>query len=438
MDQRVKSRLHIVGLVTLTVLTRVGIYLALRPRWTFDGELPWDGWGRISLYMSRGWGLADTSRLTYFPLGDVPLPTAARPPLPIFVFAATLRAFGEHLLPIVLVQSAIDAATAVLIYLTVCRLCRTRVFDGPSLSERHCRTTALLAASTFACFVPEWRYVVGFQSEPLFTLLLSGALAATILGNRRHHLAFAGLLFGLAALARPAVLIVPIALAAWLRWGEGVGFRHAALAPALMALVLVPWAYRNYLVFREPIVTQTLLGYDLYRHSGAIAEEDYLRWVPVEEGNAKIEELLGAQGLSPAAVSEPDLDRLLRHEALKIIQAHPWRYLNLSLHRATWLFYDPNNVGGRTGPVVRVIYLVFLLALFSLIGMALWRYGGSEVHQLTPVWLMLGHTIGIHALLVSQFRYLLPMVPWLLCVAAYAAMRGYVELRSGVRYLEAA
>ena len=48
---------------------------------------------------------------------------------------------------------------------------------------------------------------------------------------------------------------------------------------------------------------------------------------------------------------------------------------------------------------------------------------------LAPVGLLLAYTVALHALIIAQFRYLLPVVPWLLCLAAYGAVRAWSGLR---------
>ena len=112
------------------------------------------------------------------------------------------------------------------------------------------------------------------------------------------------------------------------------------------------------------------MGYDLYRHSGAIEGEDYLRWVSRGE-HREDPEPGGSRGLSLEVMSESDLNRLLTIEAVKIIRAHPWRYLNLSIHRATWCSRPKRR--DPAGVVVRAMNSGFLVLLFGLVVLALWR-----------------------------------------------------------------
>jgi 4-amino-4-deoxy-L-arabinose transferase-like glycosyltransferase len=423
--------LPVAALAGLTIVTRVGLYLGLSwylaSYWSYQQAMLFDGWGRIASLMVQGYGLSDTHLMTYFPLEGPPVPTAARPPLPILLFAAILRLFGEHLLPVVFVQAGIDALTAVVVYLFTRRLVKTGVFADFSGAGRPPDLTALLAAFGFVLFVPEWRHVVGFLSEPLFTLLLTCAVGLIILSHTRRSLAAAGILFGLAVLCRPSIFLFPFLLVPWLVWKRRVRWSRAVLVPLLMCIALGPWVTRNYLIFHRVVVTQTLAGYDLYRHSGVIEREDYLRRVPGSEGHDRILALLNSRGLTPQTISEPDLDDLLRGEALRIIWAHPWRYLNLSLHRAAWLF-SYNNTGMHSWSHLWLVYLGATLALFGSVAVGIWRYRGAWIGDLMPLWLLIGYTIIVHAFIVAQFRFLVPLLPLLLSASAHVATRALLEL----------
>jgi hypothetical protein len=283
-----------------------------------------------------------------------------------------------------------------------------------------------MAAACFALWVPEWNNAIGFKSEPIYTFLSTAALGPLLLGTGSGSLLAAGILYGLAALARPAALIIPVLLVVWLFWWRRISFAKALLLPIATILVLSPWALRNQLVFGHFIPTQTLLGYDLYRHSGSIARPDYLRWIPPEEGNDYIELLLTERGLSTKTISEVDLDELLRHEAVKIIFSHPGRYLKLCLLRATWLFYDPQEAP-KFGLILRLIYCASVLGPLGIIGWGMWRFPGRWIGHLAPVWLTFGYTVVLHAMLVSQFRYTLPLIPPFLIASVYPVMRWFDE-----------
>lgn len=425
-----KSRIGSLAIVAgAAFILRIVFYLLSPHRWNFQEALSWDGWGRISLLMAQGHGLSDTFLMTYFPLDGSPVPTAARAPLPILFFSTVIRLFGERLLPIQILQAAFDTATVVIIYYLSRGLYRSNIF-GPEVSgENLAHRAGLMAAAGFALWVPEWNHTIGFKSEPIYTFLSTAALGPLLLGTGSGSLLAAGILYGLAALARPAILAIPVLLVVWLLCWRRISFAKALLLPIAAMLVLSPWALRNQRVFGHFIPTQTLLGYDLYRHSGSITRPDYLRWIPPEEGNAYIEQLLTERGLSTKTISEVDLDELLGHEAVKIIISHPGRYLKLCMLRATWLFYDPNEAQ-TFGPILRLTYCVSVLGLLGLIGWGMWRFPGRWVWHLAPVWITFGYTVVLHAMLVSQFRYTLPLIPPFLIASVYPMMRWFDERRT--------
>jgi hypothetical protein len=287
------------------------------------------------------------------------------------------------------------------------------------------KIAGFVAALTFACFVPEWLYVYGFASEPLFTLLLFGALGLTMVAKRASAYSAAGILFGMAVLTRPALILFPVLLVGWMVLGRGVPLRRAVLVPLLMLATLAPWGIRNYQIFQTVIVTATLKGYNLFRHNYLIEGDDYIRYVSKSEGNEKIMSLLASRGLTPSSVSEQELDGLLSEEAHRVIRMHPWRYANLVLHRLVWSFTDGER---DIRLALRLAYVAFFVALFGLHYLALRRYSGGWVKKFAPVWLLLAYVVVLHAFIVSQFRYVVPLIPLLLTVSAYALVRGYGDV----------
>ena len=79
------------------------------------------------------------------------------------------------------------------------------------------------------------------------------------------------------------------------------------------------------------------------------------------------------------------------------------------------------------------IYLGAVLMLFGSVAFGFWPYGGDWIPELMPIWLLVGYTIVVHAFIVAQFRFLVPLVPSLLCPGAYIAMRALADLRRHVR-----
>jgi 4-amino-4-deoxy-L-arabinose transferase-like glycosyltransferase len=130
------------------------------------------------------------------------------------------------------------------------------------------RRVMLLALAGAAVYIPLILVGGAVMSEPLFALLLLGALAAAIQHRRSTHrwrwVVTAGVLAGLTCLTRAnaLVLLLPLGLAVWTvrpRWSV-----RALAAPALLVvlalLTISPWTIRNAVVFDRFIPVSTQLG----------------------------------------------------------------------------------------------------------------------------------------------------------------------------------
>jgi 4-amino-4-deoxy-L-arabinose transferase-like glycosyltransferase len=207
--------------------------------------------GEARAYDGLAWNLA---RDAGFALGDATgvHPTAALPPLGPWVASLAYRAVGHDPFAAALLQCAIGA----LIPLLVAGL-GGAVFGG-SIG----RFAGWLAAFDPLLVVAAGRLE---SATPFAALLLLGLLAsvAWMKASRRGRALGAGLTWGLAALAGPAALLLPLLVAAW-AWvplGLTVPARERArqIAMLLLGLLLAvgPWSLRNALALGRfvPIAT---------------------------------------------------------------------------------------------------------------------------------------------------------------------------------------
>jgi 4-amino-4-deoxy-L-arabinose transferase-like glycosyltransferase len=191
------------------------------------------------------------------------------------------------------------------------------------------RRAALAAMALGAVYVPLILVSGTLMSEPLFTALLLGALAAAIQHRRsehRHRWALvAGVLGGLAILTRAnaAILLVPLAFAVWdgrPRW------TWRALAPPAMLVAVAlatvsPWTIRNAVVFHSFVPVSTQLGSALAGTYNAAARNDHenpaswrsLRRVPDYQHIIR----------RWRQIPEPTVDHELRSAALHYAGDHP-------------------------------------------------------------------------------------------------------------------
>jgi tetratricopeptide (TPR) repeat protein len=287
-----------------------------------------------------------------------------QPPLYPYFLAALLLLFGPRMEAIGIVQGGVGAVSCVLAYLV-----GRRVFG-----ER-----AGVAASLVMAF---YGPLIHFDAQPLIPVLhivlaLAGLLA--LLRARGSPGVFAaGLLWGLAAIATPNILLaVPVA-AWWLRRrrgsagaGEGPpgvasapGARRAAAffllgAAAPVALVTA----RNLAVAGQPVLISSNAGINLYIGNNP----EYERTIRIRPGGeferlAQEPENLGVRGAA-------EKSRYFARRALAFLAGSPGAAARLYLRKVLDLF------AGREIPRNEDMYLYrrysFLLAIL------LWRFGLS-------------------------------------------------------------
>jgi len=177
-----------------------------------------------------------------------------RPPVyPVFL-AGIYAVFGEKILAVRIVESVLGAGLAVLIALLVMRIGGAQV--------------GVLAGLLWSVY-PMAVFIAGLvYPETVVTVLLAGAVLCMLteagreLGPRRIF--FDGVLFGLAALTKPVVLVTIAATALWIMyWKRAQRFSLAAVFLVGVALPLAPWTARNFsahggLVIVEPRFIENL------------------------------------------------------------------------------------------------------------------------------------------------------------------------------------
>ena len=223
----------------------------------FNATASWRSPGTCSTETGSAAGASDL-----LPAGHL-VPTAARSPLPVLVFAAALGSRRSFLLPpaVRLVRSGVVAVCAY-------RIARGRQAVSGSASGRESSSPATCPR----CSSPRhtrWRRSRCSRPACRYVLLLIRAADRPGLG-----IAAAGAMLGLTALSRPTVL--------WPWWYRWRGCSSPArpwccLRPrvsrspppsCLRSPHSMPWVVRNYRVFGDPIVTTTLGGFNLTATTG--------------------------------------------------------------------------------------------------------------------------------------------------------------------------
>jgi hypothetical protein len=170
----------------------------------------------------------------YGTFGYVPgVPSASTQPLYAEFLIPIYWAAGRHWWSVGTAQIVVAVLTALLVYEL------GRYFLSPA--------TGLIAAlvSTLHPYLV-W-HDVHVNREILDQPLGAAMFGLTLLAARRRSLALAtalGLTCGLAILSNTRLLLLPLALAAFLLWRH-VGWLAAAIVPVVAALALMPWLVRN-------------------------------------------------------------------------------------------------------------------------------------------------------------------------------------------------
>ncbi len=335
-----------------------------------------------------------------------------RPPGHIFFFAAMLRIglwFGDPAIGITLIRAVQIGLSLVLIPL------------GYDLARRLFHPRAgLIFAVVLAIWMPLVELPILILSEPLFFFMLFLHVWFLVRWRDEHRsgwLIGAGITLAIAALARSPGLygalfaMIFIVTQVWMsdRQRRGQRLMLALLAFLLpFVLTIAPWTIRNYLVYRDIILIDTLGPVNLW-----IAMSD-----AVHEGRGE-----GEAKAILMALPQAERQRFVSSELRRIVQTEPWRLIrNLWPHfQHIWkaqfiedffvkssFFTRPLRDVWPLGLVGDLIWIIFTLAApFTLFG----RWHEGPIRLLAWGWI--GYTCLMVMLIHVEPRYLLPVWLWM-------------------------
>jgi 4-amino-4-deoxy-L-arabinose transferase-like glycosyltransferase len=295
-----------------------------------------------------------------------------------------------------------------------------------------------LAAAALVAIYPPY-VVMGGQllAEPLGTLLLAGAVAATLAAWREPRpwlLGLAGALMAGTVLTRADLILVPLILVVLTAWflrsrGRRVALGSAGLAGAACVVVMAPWLVvaatqaghfvpvtegdgsalfvgtylpgkGTTLGFKRAVVAETRRRHPRFRHVAPY-------YIPA------------AIVLADQATHRPGLgnDASLRAQAWdnldKYALGRPLQFARMMWNKAArmWLVSSragrAQNLGTLTRPLHRILVIVFLVLA---VAAWLWR----RPPPLTAFLAIMGYASLMHAVFVSKPRYALPLLPLLI------------------------
>jgi hypothetical protein len=276
-----------------------------------------------------------------------------RTPVYPFVMAGSVALFGRDLLAITFAQHLLGVGTAVFTYGI------GRLTFG--------RATGLLAGLGAALSSPLLIYEHYLITEPVFTFFLILSIFLLVAGLRSERratlrlrsgqaLALGGLALGLAALTRPvgqaALVALPfVAIVVYRRWRSSI--MACALAGGCFALLVVPWAIRNQVVYGTPAAASTgrfLISRSVKHERNFVFYEEAVGAHPGEAPERtrarKIAQDVTDKRPEPGQVfqrirddlhlTEAQTDAMLKDIALEAIMRDPWLWVSGTLD----MFYE--------------------------------------------------------------------------------------------------
>ena len=244
-----------------------------------------------------------------------------------------------------------------------------------------------------------------------------------------------GLALSLAMLCRPTFLPWVALLILWLVWSAARErqFGRVATVAAASALVLAPWAVRNWSQFGRPIVTTTHGGYTLLLANNQ-RFYDWTRdgaWGTVWDSREFVDDWL-ARKQAAGIENEVDEDRLARQLALETMRADPAGFARATGVRLGrfWSFSPHTTTHGAGQPArlerasTRWLIASWYLAEFALAlgGLAAVASGRNRATWLAGVLLVAVLSV-VHSVYWSDLRMRAPAMPVVALLAAAGAGR---------------
>jgi len=395
------------ALVTLLVAAagaRVAVLLALDPHtWVAGSDTPY--------YVTQGWLLAH---------GQAPVFAAVAPGY-IWVVAAAWRCFPQAPQPAPAEAIPVGLLTVVRAAQVVLSVAMAGVVALLARRASRCDRAALLAATGLALAPGQVLEPFRVLTETMFLLLLVVGVSLWSVRDDRsaRRQILAGLVLGFAALVRPVVLGVPLALAGMELSSRRSARRWRAAAFLLaVAVPLLPWSVS----LRRHTGSWAPAGLAANLWIGAVGDG---RWHGAKAMDARRSRFAGG----------PD-DYF--GEVIDAFRASPGGWLVRRTRNLAGALLQPHFAPEVPGPSTRAevahwwrtdrspaallavlatpaalakggLYAFHLLALAGgLAGLLRWR---SRWRDLVPVWVIVLYFPLVHVFLTATPRYLLPLQP---------------------------
>ncbi len=321
------------------------------------------------------------------------------PPLyPLFI-AGLYRICGYSLLAVRMAQAFLGAVAV------VC----TTIAVGSATDWR----AAILTGLGMALYPPLIYFGAWLIADALYLFLLTLALAVAVhLQTQPSYLSFAtlGLLLGLAALAKPAALLLVPLVVVWIWIAPPPRQAGARLAQCLVLLtltlaIILPWTVRNHMVSGEFVLVSCNGGYTFYGANNPEAfgghREDFPPSLPGLT-QAQAEREYYQRGISWIMQQPRDFGRLVLRKLVRLLSP-------LSMASSESDYPLP------AAELVKAIYTVFLVLALAGALHERRRWRRLAIFYALVVYVVLGAVV-----FYGDVRYTLPMVPALVAFASLA------------------
>ena len=349
-------------------------------------------------------------------------PSANTQPLYGLFLSGLYWVAGRNWLSIGIAQTALAAATALLVYAI-----------GAHIASRRVGVVAAVISTLHPYLV--WHDIHVNREVLDGTLAAALTLAVLVAAERRtlRMVSMAGVIAGLAVLANSRLLLLPLVLAVFVAWDFRPA-RRAALAAAVLvgvaALVTVPWLARN----------QASVGcFTLTTDSRALWKANNLATYDILAAGKWIDQVPNLPGAPPwpelaaditertgrvVTVDECAQMRQYQHEVTRFWREHPGEKAKLSAQAVRMLWSPVATVESDTpetgigGFARRFVEPAFAIALYALALLGLARL---PRRFLVLTLLLLGYGTLTAMVFAGTVRY---RVPWdfLLCIPAALAL----------------
>ncbi len=368
------------------------------------------------------------------------------------LFLAAVYAIGGHnfLLPRLL-QAILGSASCVLIYLIGARLFSRATGFAAGLGgalywifiyfDNELLIPVLFVFLTLSFF---YTLIRALEDRPAASTAAQGIGSQSSLASIMWLSAASGAFYGLAAIARPNIMIFLPALA----WAFYRGVKRSfpprgVTAFALAALIPIgAVTAHNVIAGGDFVIVASQGGVNFYignneQSDGRSAIVPGTR--PDWWGGRRFDTIRIAEREEGRSLKDSEVSAYWFREGLRFIAGHPWQWLKLTVRKFA-LFWSAPEIGNNSSinylrsyaPIMRLPFLGFgLIAPLAIAGIYL-ALRRRRKEMILPLLFIILYMTGVVAFFVCA-RYRVPVIPFLLIFAGYAVTESVALFKKGER-----